>query len=118
LRVGRVDLQRGSVEVRESLADVKGRLVFGSTKTYAHRTVRLPRFLTSELAVHLDDRPHRPDDLVFTGRPGHRCGITSSTSGTSSRPSSERACPRACDFTTEGTRARRCWLHKEHTRRR
>ena len=46
LRVGRVDLKRGSVEVRESLADVKGKLVFGSTKTYAHRTVRLPAFLT------------------------------------------------------------------------
>jgi integrase len=70
LRVGRVDLQRGSVEVRESLADVKGKLVFGSTKTYAHRTVRLPLFLTNEMAVHLDDRPHQPDDLVFTGPTG------------------------------------------------
>ncbi len=70
LRVGRVDLQRGSVEVRESLADVKGKLVFGSTKTYADRTVRLPRFLTRELAVHLHGRPHRPDDLVFTGPTG------------------------------------------------
>ena len=70
LRVGRVNLQQGSIEVRESLADVKGKLVFGATKTYAHRTVRLPMFLTCELAVHLASRPSRPDDLVFPGPTG------------------------------------------------
>jgi integrase len=70
LRVGRLDLLRGAADVRESLADVKGKLVFGPTKTYAHRTVRLPRFLCDELGEHLAGRKVRPTDLVFTGRNG------------------------------------------------
>jgi integrase len=70
LRVGRVDLLRGTAEVRESLADVNGRLVFGSTKTYAHRTVRLPRFLCDDLAEHLGPRAGHPGELVFIGPSG------------------------------------------------
>lgn len=70
MRVGRLDLLRGTAEVRESLADVKGKLVFGSTKTYAHRTVRLPRFLCDELGAYLADRPAEPEDLLFSGRSG------------------------------------------------
>jgi integrase len=70
LRVGRLDLLRGSAEVRESLADVNGKLVFGSTKTYSHRTVRLPRFLCDELAEHLAGGNQRSDQLVFTGATG------------------------------------------------
>jgi integrase len=70
MRVGRLDLLRRSVDVRESLADVKGKLVFGPTKTYANRTVRLPGFLAEELTAHLAGRSQRPDDLVFTGPSG------------------------------------------------
>lgn len=70
LRVGRLDLLRGTAEVRESLADVNGKLIFGPTKTYAHRTARLPRFLCDELGAHLSRRPHRPEDLVFPGPRG------------------------------------------------
>lgn len=70
LRVGRLDLLRRSVDVRESLADVKGKLVFGPTKTYANRTVRLPGFLAEELATHLAGREHHSDHLVFTGPTG------------------------------------------------
>jgi integrase len=70
LRVGRLDLLRGTADVRESLADVKGHLVFGPTKTYAHRTVRLPRFLCDKLGAYLTGRPNSPEDLVFTGRNG------------------------------------------------
>jgi integrase len=44
LRVRRLDLLRGAVRVVESASEVGGRLVLGSTKTYAERTVRLPRF--------------------------------------------------------------------------
>jgi integrase len=72
LRVGRLDLLRGTALVRESLADVKGKLVFGPTKTYAHRTARLPQFLCDDLADHLGTGQHDPTDLVFTtttGRP-------------------------------------------------
>jgi integrase len=70
LRVGRVDVLRGSADVRESLSDVNGKLVFGPTKTYAHRTVRLPRFLCDELAQHLAGRAHCADELVFTSASG------------------------------------------------
>lgn len=62
LRVGRVDLLRGTADVRESLADVNGKLVFGPTETYSQRTVRLPRFLCDDLAAHLASRAGRPDD--------------------------------------------------------
>ena len=52
LRWNRVDLRRGTVDVVESYAEVHGVLVLGATKTYAHRTVRLPRFLTELLVEH------------------------------------------------------------------
>jgi integrase len=51
----------------ESLAEVNGTMIFGPTKNYARRTVRLPRFLSEQLGAHLADRAHEPDDLVFTG---------------------------------------------------
>jgi integrase len=70
LRVGRLDLLRGTVRVVESATEVGGRLVFGSTKTYAERTVRLPRFLRDDLAVHLAGRPRDPDGFVFTAARG------------------------------------------------
>ncbi len=50
LRWERVDLIRGSVDVVESFAEVHGALVLGPTKTYARRTVALPRFLVDLLA--------------------------------------------------------------------
>ena len=70
MRVGRLDLERGSAEVRESLAEVNGQLLLGPTKTYGHRTVRLPSFLIEALARHLGEQRHDPNDLVFTGRDG------------------------------------------------
>ncbi len=70
LRVGRVDLLRGALEVRESLADVKGKLIFGTTKTHSNRTVRLPRFLCDALTDHLADYPPVRDGLVFTSPTG------------------------------------------------
>jgi integrase len=70
LRRGRLDLFRATVEVKESLADVNGQLVFGPTKTYSHRTVRLPRFLCDALTLELGSRDLRPDDLVFTSASG------------------------------------------------
>lgn len=72
LRVRRLSLLRGSVDVRESVAEVHGALVFGETKTGARRSVALPRFLCDELAVHLAERniDTKPDDLVFTSPDG------------------------------------------------
>jgi integrase len=66
LRVGRIDLLRGTVRVAEAAPEVRGRLEWGGVKTHEARTVRLPRFLCDELGAYLADRPHGPDDLVFT----------------------------------------------------
>ena len=53
LKVGRLDLLRGTCEVVESATEVGSRLEWGTTKTDERRTVRLPRFLCDELAAHL-----------------------------------------------------------------
>ena len=66
LRVGRLDLLRGACEVVESATEVDNKLVWGVTKNYERRTVRLPRFLCEQVGAYLADRPHAPDDLVFT----------------------------------------------------
>jgi integrase len=66
LRVGRLDLLRGTVRVTEAAPEVAGRLEWGGVKTHEARTVRLPRFLSEELGAYLAGRPHGPDDLVFT----------------------------------------------------
>ncbi|HZJ27980.1 MAG TPA: tyrosine-type recombinase/integrase [Acidimicrobiia bacterium] len=63
LQWGRVNLLRGTVDVVESYAEVHGALVLGTTKTYARRTVRLPRFLCDLLGEH--QAITGPDGLVF-----------------------------------------------------
>jgi integrase len=70
LRVGRLDLLRGTVRVAEAAPEVAGRLCWGTVKTHEARTVRLPRFLVTELAAYLADRPHDATDLVFTAARG------------------------------------------------
>lgn len=70
LRTCRVDLDRRRVHIRESVTEVKGRLVWGSTKTHASRMVPLPRFLVRELTPWIEGRPG--DDLVF---PSARGGV-------------------------------------------
>jgi hypothetical protein len=56
--------------VGESATEVDGRLVWGRPKTYARRTVHLPRFLCEQPAAYLAERPHGPDELVFTAPQG------------------------------------------------
>ena len=70
LRAGRLDLRSGIVEVTESLSDVNGTLIFGSTKNYANRHVPLPPFLQQELEAYLATRSLGPEDLVFTAKLG------------------------------------------------
>ena len=70
LRVRHLNLLRGRCEVSESATEVDGRLAWGPTKTYAHRTAHLPRFLCEQLAAYLTERPHGPDDLAFTAPHG------------------------------------------------
>ena len=70
LRVRHLNLLRRRCEVGESATEVDGRLVWEPTKTYARRTVPLPGFLCEQLAAYLAERPHGPDDLVFSGPAG------------------------------------------------
>lgn len=70
LRVGRLDLLRGTVRVAEAAPEVAGRLEWGGVKTHEARTVRLPRSLAAEVGAYLADRPHGPEDLVFTAPQG------------------------------------------------
>jgi integrase len=68
LRVRRVDLGAGSVEVVESVAEVGGRLEIGSTKTYRPRVVPLPRSVVDQLAEHMQGMAE--DAFVFTSPTG------------------------------------------------
>jgi integrase len=61
-----------SVSVEESVAEINGRLVYGSPKTDAgRRTVPLPSFLVSALRAHLGDRILDRDGFVFLSEQGH-----------------------------------------------
>ncbi|MEU7923259.1 tyrosine-type recombinase/integrase [Micromonospora zamorensis] len=67
-----VDLTTGSIHVHPdvgALHEVEGKLFLGPPKTNdSIRHIRLPRFLTNLLAVHLAEQPH---DIVFPGARGH-----------------------------------------------
>jgi integrase len=66
LRVGRLNLLRGSARVVEAAPEIDGRLHWGGVKTHESRTVRLPRSIAEQLAVDLVGRPRDPEALVFT----------------------------------------------------
>ena len=73
LRVGDVDFLRRTLAVRQTIAEVEGRLLVAETKSRSsRRTLSVPRFLTEELAEHL--ARHRPGatpgDLVFANPEG------------------------------------------------
>lgn len=71
LRRYRVDLERGRIEIAESLAEIGGRLVFGTTKSGKDRTITIPRFVTQMTREHLAEfvEPDRTS-LVFTASNG------------------------------------------------
>jgi integrase len=66
LRVGRLDLLRGTARVVEAAPEVDGRLHWGGVKTHEARTVRLPRSVANELGGYLAGRPRDAEALVFT----------------------------------------------------
>lgn len=76
LRVGRIDLEKGRVEVAEALTVVKGRTEVGPTKNSLRRTVSIPRSVCDDLASYLASRaeeagvPLRADEFVFTAPKG------------------------------------------------
>lgn len=66
LRVGRLHLLTGAVDVAESVAEVPGRgLVYGPTKTYQQRRVPIPRSVCELLAEQVRGRSDDPEALVF-----------------------------------------------------
>jgi integrase len=69
LRTERVNFLRGTVSVVEALTEVNGHVRFGPTKTGAHRTVSLPRFLVDLLAEQVRLYPS-PTGLLFTSAAG------------------------------------------------
>ena len=76
LRVGRFDLEKGTVEVAEAITVVKGRTEVGPTKNSLRRTVGIPRSVCDDLGAYLAaraeaaGRPLRPDEFVFTAPMG------------------------------------------------
>ncbi len=68
LRVGRVDLLRRRVEVVEAVAEVSGRLEWGTPKSHAARSVPLARSLVEPLARRCQGKG--PGDLVLTAPRG------------------------------------------------
>lgn len=76
LRVGRLNLVQGTIEVAETLTVVGGHVQVGPTKSYARRTVGLPRSLCDDMGEYLSrraqdqQRPIDPADYVFTAPKG------------------------------------------------
>jgi integrase len=76
LRVGKVNILRSTLEISEALTVVGGKTEVGPTKTYARRSVGVPRSLSGDLAAHLAGRAETvgrqldPDDYVFTAPRG------------------------------------------------
>ncbi len=67
LRLGRIDFQRGTLQVLETVAEVDGRLSVENVKTPASRaTLTMPPRVAEALAAHVARTGiSRPQDLVF-----------------------------------------------------
>jgi integrase len=76
LRIGRLDLDKSTVEVAEALTVVKGRTEVGPTKNSLRRTVGIPRSVCDDLAAYLSERADsacralRPDEFLFAAPMG------------------------------------------------
>lgn len=70
LRRHHIDLLRKRIRVEESLAEISGKFVFGSTKSHAVRNVPIPPSLIHQLKEHLKTVDKSPDALVFPGPKG------------------------------------------------
>ena len=65
LRLPRLNLLAGTVDVNESVMEVGGQLIIGPTKTGRPRTLTLPRFLAEMIGEHIGSYPSA-DGFVFT----------------------------------------------------
>lgn len=69
LRVERLNLLKGTLDVTASVWEGKGEMVLGPPKSGKRRTLTIPRFLSDMLAEHLATYP-TPNDYVFTSAEG------------------------------------------------
>lgn len=71
LRVGDVNFLKGRVTVQRNSVEVEGRLVEGTPKGGARRTVRIPRTVVDELSRHIDNYGELiPEARLFTSDSG------------------------------------------------
>jgi integrase len=76
LRIGRLNLVKGTADVAEALTVVRGRTEVGPTKTNIRRTVAIPRILCEDLAAYLAarsreaGRPLGSGEYLFTAPEG------------------------------------------------
>jgi integrase len=76
LRIGRLNLVKGTAEVAEALTVVRGRVEVGPTKTNVRRTVAIPRILCEDIGALLAarsrdaGRPLGSEEYVFTAPEG------------------------------------------------
>ena len=70
LRRRRCDVLHSRIEIAEAASDVNGKLIYGPTKTYERRWVRLPGFLNEMIARHLESTGTDPDTFLFVGARG------------------------------------------------
>jgi integrase len=68
LRVHNVDLDRGRLNITVAVAEVNGRVVFGTPKSHQTRWLPVPAFLLDELRQEIVGRG--PDDLLFPSPQG------------------------------------------------
>lgn len=68
LRVENFDMLRRRVNVRQSVTEVKGRLVWSSPKNHERRSVPFPKFLVDDLAAVMASKNR--NELVFTAPEG------------------------------------------------
>jgi integrase len=68
LRVDSFEMLRRRLNVREAVAEVKGRIVWSTPKSHERRSVPFPRFLVEELAALMAGKSR--EDLVFTAPDG------------------------------------------------
>lgn len=115
LRVGKVNLRRGTLEISEALTVVGGRTEVGPTKTYARCTVGVPASVRDDLAAYLERRARQAawplETPPSTSSPHHEAGPyagTSCSSASSAQPSKPPDSPRDYGSAICGTRAPRC----------
>ncbi|WP_236746607.1 tyrosine-type recombinase/integrase [Mycobacteroides abscessus] len=68
LKVSSFDMLRRRVNIRQSVTEVSGKLVWSTPKNHERRSVPFPKFLTEDLAARMEGKGR--DDLVFAAPAG------------------------------------------------